>query len=202
MGYNPSVKSCGVAHPWCNVCRPEIAAKIRIASQRPRGPRSAKTRAKIGASNRLAAHHRPPISDETRQKMSLSQRNRTSHHSKSSRLKISKARRKHIAACRDSECRSAACNPSPPRGPTRIENILVDVLLAEFPEVRREERFGRYRIDAYLPPPYHLAFEADGAYWHQDAQADAARDAQLLIEHSLLVIRIGEQELLALGKMD
>lgn len=79
--------------------------------------------------------------------------------------------------------------------PTKIENILVDIVLAEFPTVIREKRFGHYRVDAYLPAPYHLAFEADGAYWH-DEQRDAVRDEQLLSEFDLPVIRLSERELL------
>lgn len=91
---------------------------------------------------------------------------------------------------------------TPPRSPTRIENILHDVLLAEFPIVERERRFGRYRVDAYLPEPYHLAFEADGSYWHGSARMivrDLERDAYLLAEHSLPVVRLGEAELMAMA---
>lgn len=82
-----------------------------------------------------------------------------------------------------------------PHHPTKIENILVDIVLAEFPSVIREQRFGSYRVDAYLPEPYHLAFEADGAYWH-DEERDAVRDEQLLSDFDLPVIRLTERELL------
>ena len=77
-----------------------------------------------------------------------------------------------------------------PQSPTQI--------VAEFPEVRREEHFSLYRVDAYLPHPYHLAFEADGAYWHKDhVKRDAERDAYLMREHNLPVVRLTELELLA-----
>ena len=91
--------------------------------------------------------------------------------------------------------------------PTTIENFLVDVILAEFPEVigPSKQRFGHYTVDAYLPPPYHLAFEADGDYWHalyekRDPGHDARRDAYLLREFGLPTVRITESEINALRK--
>jgi len=71
-------------------------------------------------------------------------------------------------------------------------------VLVEFPEVRANVRFGRYEVDAYLPPPYHLAFEADGTYWHNrpgDREANERRDAELLLEFNLPVVRLTEEEL-------
>jgi len=91
--------------------------------------------------------------------------------------------------------------------PTTIENFLVDVILAEFPEVigPSKQHFGHYTVDAYLPPPYHLAFEADGDYWHalyekRDPGHDARRDAYLLREFNLPTIRITESAINALRK--
>ena len=73
---------------------------------------------------------------------------------------------------------------------------MIETFLSEFPEVIPEKQFGRYRVDAYLPPPYHLAFEADGEYWHRDsADYDEARDAYLLEKHDLPVIRLTEEEI-------
>lgn len=80
-------------------------------------------------------------------------------------------------------------------GSTNIEVLLVNILLAEFPEVREQEQFGCYQVDAYLPPPYHLAFEADGTYWHRYPKRDAARDAYLLRKFNLPVVRLTEKEL-------
>jgi len=98
---------------------------------------------------------------------------------------------------KNAKCCCATCRL--PQSPTRIENILVNGLLAEFPEVRREERFGCYRIDAYLPAPYHLAFEADGNYWHRErSKNDAERDATLLRKYGLPVVRLSEFELLTM----
>ncbi len=79
--------------------------------------------------------------------------------------------------------------------PTDIEILLVNTLLVEFPEVRTQEQFGCYHVDAYLPPPYHLAFEADGAYWHQNPKKDAARDRWLLRKFGLPTVRLSGQEL-------
>ncbi len=60
-------------------------------------------------------------------------------------------------------------------------------------------RFGRFRVDAYLPPPYHLAFEADGTYWHrpesEQARRDVERDAWLLEHYDLRVVRLTEEML-------
>ena len=114
---------------------------------------------------------------------------------------MSAAVKQHITAC-DGSCGGAVC--APVRSPTSIENILVS-LLAKFPTVKRECRFGSYAVDAYLPPPYHLAFEADGAYWHSSQKQrlhDAKRDAYLLVEHNLPVVRLSEAELLYLGERD
>lgn len=78
--------------------------------------------------------------------------------------------------------------------PTSLEKCLSN-LLEEFPEVIVQKRFGRYVVDAYLPRPYHLALEADGEYWHQDSDADCARDTYLLREFGLPVVRLTEREL-------
>ncbi len=164
---------------------PEAKAKIGAAS---RGRRhSAETRAKISTISRNA-------SPETREKMSIAGRARAPV-TIETRERLRSAVRKHIETC-DDTCGSPACAPR--WGPTRIENTLVEVLLAEFPEVQREARFGRYRVDAYIPPPYHIAFEADGRYWHNlpgAVERDAARDAWLLAEHGLPVVRLTEKDL-------
>lgn len=100
-------------------------------------------------------------------------------------------------------CRCWFCGPNAP--PTEPERVLCEVLLAEFPHVIPQRRFGRYRVDAYLPFPYHLAFEADGEYWHarvEKARPDyyKNRDAYLLVRFGLPVVRIGEAELRALSQ--
>ena len=114
--------------------------------------------------------------------------------STSRRRAQSRARRAHIVAA-PKGCRCGPCYGRP--FPTLIESILREKVLAEFPKVIAEKRFGLYSVDAYLPPPYHLAFEADGEYWHRDSKDyDEARDDYLLIEHDLPVVRMAEVELL------
>ncbi len=86
-----------------------------------------------------------------------------------------------------------------PNRPTKIERILVGTILAEFPVVREQEKFGRFKVDAYLPLPYHLAFEADGSYWH-NTEDDVARDAILMEEFALPVVHLSEKEILAVNR--
>ena len=81
---------------------------------------------------------------------------------------------------------------------------MVAVYLTDFPEVIVEKYFGRYRIDAYLPPPYHLAFEADGKYWHtlhkqKDPGYYHRRDAYLLRKFNLPTVRLTEDEIQAVN---
>ncbi len=67
-------------------------------------------------------------------------------------------------------------------------------LLAEFPEVRKQEWIGYRRVDAYLPEPYNLVFEADGLYWHPDGP-DEKRDKYLLSKGVHAVIHLTEHDL-------
>lgn len=93
---------------------------------------------------------------------------------------------------------------------TSLERVLVEVLLAEFPVVEHsldgvnpKVRFGRYLVDAYLPSPYHLAFEADGEFWHDKRRArDKRRDEELLRRFGLHVVRMTGRELLDLRKVN
>lgn len=74
---------------------------------------------------------------------------------------------------------------------------MVRLFLDEFPVVEMEVAFGRYTVDAYLPPPYHLAFEADGEYWHErrGREFDEQRDEYLAQNFKLPVIRLTETEI-------
>lgn len=82
-----------------------------------------------------------------------------------------------------------------PRPVTVLENILCDVILADFPDCQREVPFGVYTVDAYIPS-LHVAFEADG-YWHtRHAARDVARDVWLLRKFDLPVIRLTERDLM------
>ncbi|KKN04087.1 hypothetical protein LCGC14_1101040 [marine sediment metagenome] len=113
--------------------------------------------------------------------------------------KISKRRRDHLTKDPNG-CRCGPHLRETGQRQTQIERILREVLLSEFPEVVSEKRFGFYRVDAYLPPPYHLAFEADGSYWHalheqENPGCYQRRDNYLMKHFALPVIRLTEDEL-------
>ena len=194
---NMSAAHIGNTHSPESRVKIGAASKGRVFSLETRAKRSAalkgrvispEWRAKISAS--LTGYRHTP---EARVNMSSSLVGRSV--SLETRKKIGAMKRTHIIE--RIGCRCGAC--APPQSPTRIEDILVDGLLKEFPEVRREERFGLYRVDAYLPLPYHLAFEADGEYWHRNSsKRDAKRDAYLLREHGLPVVRLDEHDFMAM----
>lgn len=107
---------------------------------------------------------------------------------------------KHVAECKDPNCRFVICN-QPNSSMTGIHQILLK-LLDEFPEVIPEYPWGLYHVDAYLPKPYHLAFEADGEYWHKNTKEfDTSRDQYLWDWFGLPVIRLTETELNEIGKL-
>ena len=178
---------------------PETRAKM--SDSRMGHTVSPETRAKIGMANERALRGRN-LTEEHRANISSSlignTRTRGHKHTVEARANMSVGSSEHVARCQGA-CNSVGC--SPPRSPTHIEDVLIK-LLAEFPEVRREEHFGSYWVDVYLPPPYHLAFEADGDYWHKigsdQSKHDAKRDAYLLREHDLPVIRLTERQLMAM----
>lgn len=89
-----------------------------------------------------------------------------------------------------------------PRAATAIERILTVFLVNAGFRVEPQRQFGRAVVDAYLPE-YHLAFEADGVYWHNlpnRAEMDARRDARLLTDFGLPVVRLTEAELHAIDR--
>lgn len=76
----------------------------------------------------------------------------------------------------------------------RLALFLLDADFDLAPQVR----FGPYCVDFY-EPNRHIAFEAD-SYWHTRPgrpEKDAKRDAYLLAEHDLPVLRFGYEEILA-----
>lgn len=63
--------------------------------------------------------------------------------------------------------------------------------------VKWEVPFGRASVDCYLPD-YHIAFEADGSYWHNrpgEKEKDRIRDDKLLREFDLPVVRFWDYEI-------
>ncbi len=180
-------KSC---QPGCackrhirRICEPGCVCKRHV--------QSLEHIAKVAAL-RVGTHH----SAETRTKMSKSAKalTRTPEH----KANLSRGRIRHQSDC-DGSCGSHWCKPNG-YGQTQCERDLLS-LLAEFPNVHDEVTFGRYRVDAYLPD-YHVAFEADGTYWHGNPESqarDAKRDAYLLDEFNLPVVRLTQDELSAMS---
>jgi hypothetical protein len=80
---------------------------------------------------------------------------------------------------------------------TFIEKILCLVIIPDLPKITNKH-FGRYSVDAYVPKPWHLAFEADGDYWHNlpgIKERDQKKDKYLLEKYNLPVIRFSESDL-------
>jgi len=83
---------------------------------------------------------------------------------------------------------------------TKPERILFYFVQNAYPDAVQEHRFGRYVVDVYVPS-IHVAFEADGAYWHRNHQTrDAERDATLMAVFALPVVRFAEGELRRIAK--
>ena len=85
------------------------------------------------------------------------------------------------------------CPYCAPGRTTDLERAL-EKLLGEYPTVIREQWFGRYRVDAYLPE-YNLIFEADGSYWHrrkedQDPGYHQRRDEYIMKRFGKVVIHL------------
>ena len=106
------------------------------------------------------------------------------------RANISAAKIRHREECQDNSC--AFCFP---RNPSSLSWKLIDFLVAAgFDPIVAEQRFGRYVVDAYLPEE-HLAFEADGEYWHTCVETKwpgyyAQRDAYLRSRYGLPVVHL------------
>ena len=163
---------------------PEAIEKIRAAALKKR--HSSETRKRISLANtgkRFSLEHKRKISDAAKRRF----------RSKESLAKVSAASKRHF------EADPVGCQCGPHKAWRRDKRTGLELtlrsLLTEFPEVEEQKQFGRYCVDVYLPLPYHLAFEADGAYWHQNPEKDAARDRWLLRKFDLPVVRLSEQEL-------
>ena len=169
-------------------------------------PRTKETKEKIKLS--LLGKKRPPLKEETKRKMSekrtqylsdpnireqIRQKAIGRKHTEKSKLKMSIKRRKHLDTHLNCSCITQA-------SPSNLSKKMIDKYLFEFPEVIAEKRFGRFYIDAYIPHPYHLAFEADGKYWHRLHEKEnpgfyQRRDIELLSRYNLPVIRLSENEI-------
>ncbi len=70
--------------------------------------------------------------------------------------------------------------------------------------LKPEVRFGRFTVDLY-DRVHHIAYEADGKYWHDKNEAarpgyHANRDAYLLERFGLSVVHFTESEIHAVAK--
>lgn len=108
-------------------------------------------------------------------------------------------KRVHSAEWRANQSRKMLGNrnwQSSAHNPTKIELALQDIL--SIYEIEPYKQFGRFQVDVYVPK-LHIAFEADGYHWHSSHEAvekDRLRDAYLMEEFSLPVIRVTEKELI------
>jgi very-short-patch-repair endonuclease len=174
------MKSCD-KHAYCNKCRPEVGKKI---GKKSRGRVASKeTREKI----RIAGIGRV-VSLETREKM----RAANSDHV------VSDERRANIREALRNNPRhgEGMARRERNRGMSPADHFVNDVLLADFPEVIWQQPFASYVVDFYIPS-HHLAFEVDG--WHHGLKLsrkyDARRDARLLAEYDLPVVRLTVREI-------
>ncbi len=144
---------------------------------------TAKTRLKI------SKHHtgmkRGPMSFRHRQKISATHKRKIASGEIVLKWHIST----HKKACRCWACRRFYQL-------SRHEEALLR-FLNDFPIVLSQHWFGKYRVDAYIPQPYHIAFEADG-YEHSKTKGkekDYRRDCDLMGGFNLPVIHIQNEEL-------
>lgn len=193
---------------------PEVIERIRQGNLGK--VRSAETRARTGAAKKGRT-----LSPEHRQKISAGNRGRTRSDDTRARMRI--AQHGHVPSRKTLEAAWAASRgrvvPEDERQraaerqakwisehpgtrmTSKPERIMVNLLRAAGFTVETQRHFGRACVDAYLPD-YHVAFEADGAYWHNRPGApekDAARDAELMRRFALPVVRLGEFELRDIG---
>ena len=66
-----------------------------------------------------------------------------------------------------------------PKPRTNLEIALYSMLNTAKVYFISEKRFGRYKVDTYLPE-YNMIIEADGKYWHTDREREEKRDRYLL----------------------
>jgi very-short-patch-repair endonuclease/biotin operon repressor len=165
-----TVKSCGNAHQWCEICAPATAArrqqksKETLAAQGKTGPRSG-------------------------QKMSEQQR--ADHKARRQWENMTPALREQFVQ----QFRGKALKT---HSFTRPHRKLAELLSNAGYKVVNEHPVGKYSVDCFVPD-LNMAFEADGTYWHSDPaqQAyDKARDEWLITEGGLTaVVRLSEEEI-------
>jgi len=111
----------------------------------------------------LSTNHRIGISEAL-----IGRPKSAEHRAKIAAYARSPEARKRKAAER---ARYMAAYPSPE---TELEFILYCLLHAWNMEFLKQQRFGRYVVDAYVPS-LKMAVEADGDYWHRDSEKESRR---------------------------
>lgn len=166
-----SVKSCGQRHAYCGLCHPDVC---RSMSRVLRG----RLQPGISAALKGRAWNGHGFSDGYK-------------------VKTCGKRHAYCTLCRPdvSELLSHTERRFKNWRLTRLQLDLAAFLLEAGYELVPEISFGAARVDLY-EPTRHLAFEADGHFWHQQrCDADAARDRRLLACYGLPVIRFTEDEI-------
>ncbi len=172
---------------------------------RVKGPLSAAHRAKLSVAGKRNAKTITPemrlklinalrirtISEEERARRAASQRLRKATPETKARLSAS------IKRAYD-EGRKVAHVPSCRRY-TRLAQVLHAHLTATGLTLEPEVRFGKYTVDLY-DRAHHVAYEADGRYWHERNEAvrpgyHARRDAYLRDRRGLVVIHFTDAEI-------
>lgn len=190
---------------------PEHIAK-RSASRRgvKTGPLSIEHRAKISAAHMGLSH---PVSAEQKAKLSVAMRGRKM--SQEWRDKIGAAHRGTVrspearakmseAAIRSFESGRRAHLPCLVSRYTKLAQALHRHLASTGLRLLPEVRFGRFTVDLY-DPLRHVAYEADGRYWHERAEREnpgcgLRRDQYLSDHYGVRVIHFDELEIKRLAR--
>ena len=183
-------------HAWCSKCQPQISAKISRAmlGNIPWNKGKSKLPGLWSHGEKHGSLTKQWIARTGKGLRGTPGIAKGKEHKKA----ISLARQRHL------ENHSSTCRCMPNGKPSSLPKRLAKYLLREFPELIFEKQFGPYRIDVYLPPPYHLAFEADGSYWHGlpgMKKKDKKRDKYLLSNFNLPTIRVQESEIKDWGEL-
>jgi very-short-patch-repair endonuclease len=88
---------------------------------------------------------------------------------------------------------------------TKLARALHGHLATQGLTLEPEVRFGRFTVDLY-DRAHHIAYEADGSYWHDRAEArtpgcHANRDAYLIQYFGLKVVHFTDKEIKALTRL-
>jgi len=192
-----------------HVVSPATRAKLSAKQAANRGWRhSEETRAKMSASAKgrvmsvearakLAASRRgKPLSDETKAKLSRALRGIQRSPEYRAKMAASTSRRLD---------HGGALTIRPGNRYTKLAQHLHAHLVAQGLTLEPEVRFGRFTVDLY-DRQNHVAYEADGRYWHERNEAarpgyHASRDACLRERFGLTVVRFDDQEIAALVRV-